>query len=48
MSNEVILREFVQKVWNEKDVDTIASFVDNAYTIHLDTGDLWEGSFLMH
>ena len=46
MSNETILKEFVKKVWNEKDFDSIPLFVDNEYSIHLDTGDLWEGKTL--
>ena len=46
MEKEKFLREFMQKVWNEKDFDSIPLFVDNEYTIHLDTGDLWEGKTL--
>lgn len=46
MQNEIILREFIQKVWNEKDLDSVAGFVDDSYTIHLDTGDPWEGKTL--
>ena len=38
----------MQKVWNEKDVHCIATFVDPAYTIHIDTGDPWEGKTLNH
>lgn len=48
MDNESILRDFIQSVWNEKDVDRIAEFVHPAYTIHLDTGDPWEGKTLDH
>ncbi|MES2134257.1 MAG: ester cyclase [Bacteroidota bacterium] len=48
MNNETILREFMQKVWNEKDFDAIPQFVDDTYTIYLDTGDLWEGKTLDH
>ena len=48
MTNEIILRDFMQKVWNEKDVNGIAAFVDPAYTIHIDTGDPWEGQTLNH
>lgn len=48
MTNETILRDFMQKVWNEKDINSIASFVDTAYTIHIDTGDPWEGQTLSH
>ncbi len=48
MTNETILRAFMQKVWNEKDINSIAAFVDTAYTIYIDTGDPWEGQRLNH
>jgi steroid delta-isomerase-like uncharacterized protein len=48
MKNELVLRNFMQKVWNEKDFNSIAAFVDVAYTIHIDTGDPWEGKTLNH
>ena len=38
----------MQKVWNEKEVNSIAAFVDTTYTIHIDTGDPWEGKTLNH
>ena len=38
----------MQKIWNEKDVNFIAAFVHSEYTIHLDTGDPWEGKTLNH
>jgi steroid delta-isomerase-like uncharacterized protein len=43
MNNEMVLRNFLQKVWNEKDVDSVDQFVHSSYTIHIDTGDPWEG-----
>jgi predicted ester cyclase len=48
MKNEIILRDFMQKIWNEKDFTCITSFVNPAYTIHIDTGDPWEGKTLNH
>lgn len=48
MKNEIILSHFMQQVWNEKDITAIAAFVDPAYTIHIDTGDPWEGQTLDH
>jgi predicted ester cyclase len=48
MSNEQILRQFMQQVWNEKDIAAIPQFVHPAYTIHIDTGDPWEGKTLDH
>ena len=46
MDNETILREFIQKVWNEKDFDSISQFVAAEYTVHRDTSDPWEGKTL--
>ncbi len=48
MRNELVLRAFMQKIWNEKDVNSIAAFVHPEYTIHIDTGDPWEGKTLNH
>lgn len=48
MKNEIILTDFMQKVWNEKDLNAIAKFVNPEYTIHIDTGDPWEGKTLDH
>lgn len=48
MNKETILREFMQRVWNEKDFDRIPVFLAPAYTIHLDTSDPWEGKTLNH
>jgi hypothetical protein len=48
MDNTSVLREFMQKVWNEKDFGAIPAFVDPQYTIHTDTGDPWEGKTLDH
>jgi hypothetical protein len=39
MKNEIVLRNFIQKVWNEKDFNPIAEFVHPEYTIHIDSGD---------
>jgi len=46
MNNETILKDFMQKVWNEKDFDSVTEFVSSEYTIHLDSGDPWEGKTL--
>lgn len=48
MNNEQLLRAFMQKVWNEQDFNSVETFVDNDYTIHLDNGDPWEGKTLNH
>ncbi|MEO8148252.1 MAG: ester cyclase [Bacteroidia bacterium] len=48
MSNEKTVREFLQKVWNEKDFDYIPNYVAPEYTIYMDTADLWEGKTLNH
>ena len=46
MEKEILVREFIQKVWNEKDFDSITNYVAPAYTIHNDPSDLWEGRTL--
>lgn len=38
----------MEKVWNEKEVSAVEEFVSDAYTIHIDTGDPWEGKTLNH
>jgi len=43
MSNENILRDFLENVWNKKDYSKVEQYVYPAYTIHIDTGDPWEG-----
>ena len=48
MDNETTLRKFMQKVWNEKDFDSISQFVSSEYTVYLDTSDPWEGKTLNH
>lgn len=48
MNNQEILRNFMKKVWNEQDFHSIKEFVNEAYTIHIDTGDPWEGKTLDH
>lgn len=48
MNNEKILKEFMQKVWNEKDFDSISQYVASEYTVYLDTADPWEGKTLNH
>lgn len=48
MTNEIILREFIQKVWNEKDYSAIETFVHPEYRVLIDTGDPWEGKVLNH
>lgn len=46
MSNESILRDFMQKVWNEKDLESIPKFLASEYKIYLDNQDPWEGKTL--
>lgn len=38
----------MQKVWNEKDFDSIPQFVASDYTVYQDTADPWEGKTLNH
>jgi steroid delta-isomerase-like uncharacterized protein len=41
-----IVREFIQKVWNEGDIEAISDFIGLEYTIHHDPDDPWEGMTL--
>jgi steroid delta-isomerase-like uncharacterized protein len=46
MNNETIVIEFIQKVWNEKDFDSVIKYVAPAYTVYRDNADPWEGKTL--
>lgn len=46
MTNETVLRDFMQKIWNEKDIESIPQFLSTEYTIYLDNQDPWEGKTL--
>ena len=46
MKKEILIREFIQKVWNEKDFDRIIDYVAPDYTIYIDPSDPWEGRTL--
>lgn len=46
MNNETILREFMDRVWNKQEFESVETFVDPEYKIHLDHGDPWEGKTL--
>ena len=48
MSKEAFLREFMQQVWNDKDLKAVEHFVHPEYQVHLDTADPWEGKTLSH
>jgi len=48
MSKESILREFMDKVWNNQQKELVDKFVSHEYHIHLDSGDNWEGKVLTH
>jgi steroid delta-isomerase-like uncharacterized protein len=48
MGNEIIVKDFIETVWNKKDIESIVKFVAHAYTIHLDNTDPWEGKTINH
>jgi len=48
MDKESFLKEFIKRVWNEQDFNSVEIFVSPKYTVHLDTGDPWEGKTLNH
>jgi len=40
---KVILEEFIQKIWNQGDIEAIPEFIADKYTILHDPGDPWDG-----
>ncbi|MCF6443039.1 ester cyclase [Pseudoalteromonas luteoviolacea] len=38
-----VLKEFIQKVWNEGDINAIPKYIAEKYTIVHDPADPWEG-----
>ncbi len=48
MSKEKVLRDFINQVWNNQKKDLVEKYVSDEYTVHLDTGDNWEGKVLSH
>ena len=46
MKKEILIQEFIQKVWNEKDFNSIAKYVAPTYAIYKDPSDPWEGRTL--
>ena len=48
MTKEQILRDFMEKIWNQQRKDLVDQFIDVGYQIHMDAGDNWEGKILNH
>lgn len=48
MTKERILYNFMDEVWNKKQLDKVEKYVHKQYTIYLDTADPWEGKTLSH
>ncbi|CAN5392864.1 hypothetical protein BH11BAC3_BH11BAC3_02780 [soil metagenome] len=46
MKKEILIREFIQKVWNEKNFDCIPTYMAPGYTIYWDPSDPWDGRTL--
>lgn len=46
MDNTHLLREFMQRVWNEKNTDAVQDYLAEAYTVYVDNADPWEGKTL--
>lgn len=44
----IILRDFMDKVWNKQQIDMVEKYVHPEYTIILDNSDPWEGQTLSH
>lgn len=46
MNKETFLRNFMEQIWNQKNVDLVEKYIHAEYTVHLDTADPWEGKTL--
>lgn len=46
MNNKDILEEFIERVWNKKEIDCLNEYINTEYYIQIDTGDPWEGKKL--
>ena len=46
MKKEILIREFIQKVWNEKNFDRITKYITPDYKIYSDLSDPWDGRTL--
>lgn len=44
--HRTIVGEFMERVWNRGDLDSIDTLIAPAYTIHGDPGDPWDGQTL--
>ncbi|MGD8380410.1 MAG: ester cyclase [Gammaproteobacteria bacterium] len=41
-----LLKEFIQRIWNEGDLEAASDYLAPRYTVHHDPGDPWEGKTL--
>jgi len=48
MNKALFLREFMDEIWNKKNLDKAEQYLHEEYTIHLDPTDPWEGKTLSH
>ncbi len=46
MNHEILLQSFIEEVWNQKKLEAVPQYVDEAYVISVDTDDPWEGLLL--
>ena len=46
MNKELFLREFMDDIWNKKNIEKVKQYVHPEYTIHVDNADPWEGKTL--
>jgi len=44
--NTELLRNFIEQVWNEGNLDSVADYIAPTYTVFHDPGDPWEGKTL--
>jgi steroid delta-isomerase-like uncharacterized protein len=46
IQNQQTLKNFIEAVWNQGNIDAIPEFVATEYSIHHDPGDPWDGQTL--
>ena len=41
-NNQLVLREFMEEVWNNKNINNVDKYIHNEYNVFLDEADPWE------
>lgn len=48
MNKAEIIREFIDVIWNKKQIEKVPNYINQEYKIHLDAEDPWECTTLFH